>query len=217
MDSQFRATGAPRGPRVVAIAAAVLFAGLGSMLWGASAHAAFIEMRAPSSVEVGNQASIEVWADGLDDEFIGTYDLTVDFDPLLVSFVGVDFGIGLDGPGDSVTGVLPGDGFVELFEVSFGFLDNQTGTDAFRLFTLTFATLAVGVADFSFGFALVSDELGVELSLSGLFGASLNIASREPPIAVPEPGSAGLLLGLFGAGLLARRCRNRLETGQRGG
>jgi len=173
------------------------------LLVGGAAQAAYLEMLPPASVEAGNAASVEVWVNGLSDEYVGSYDLTIDFDPLLVSFLSADFGTALDGPSDSLQFVTPGAGDVNLFEVSLSGLFNQDGFTAFRLFTLNLDTLSAGVAAFAFSGSLVSDALGGELSVTDLIGTSLTITGRT---SVPEPGTLALLgLGFAGLGLVRRR------------
>lgn len=181
------------------------------LLAGGVAQAAYIEILPPPSVEVGDVASVEVWVNGPNDEFVGAYDLTIDFDPLLVSFLSADFGAGLDGPLDSLQLVTPGTGNTNLYEVSFSGLFNQDGFTAFRLFTLNFNTLAAGTTTLSFGTTLVSDALGGELLLSQLIGSSLTINPSTPSANVPEPGS--LLLMVTGLVALAGRSSRRASRG----
>lgn len=143
---------------------------------------------------VGDPVALNVQVDGLDGEWIGAYDLSLGWDPMLLSLSSVGFGSFLDGPADSIAGYDAGAGFLSIFEVSLGFLANQNGFDGFSLFSLTFAPLGSGVASVVFvptGFQVLSNELGEAYSDFGRVGIEVPVS---PPVSVPEPSSLALLL-----------------------
>lgn len=162
---------------------------------------------ATQSATVGDTASVDVIVSGLTDEWIGSYDLAIDWDASLLGFLALTFDIFLDGPADSLQGFTAGAGSVNAFEVSLSSLANQTGNGSFRLFTLTFDTLGTGTSGLTFaqgGTQLLGNELGDGYAEFGLTGASITVNARAT--SVPEPGTLALLgLGLAGLSLSRRR------------
>jgi len=160
------------------------------------------------TVNLGDTASVDVMVTGLTGEFVGSYDFNVSWDAALLSLDSLSFGDALDGPLDSLSGFVNGTGSVNAFEVSLGLLSNQDGLSDFRLFTLSFDTLAVGTSALNFiggiiPTGLLGDELG-ELLPTEVIAGSITI--NEGSVSVPEPGTLALFaIGLGLAGALKRR------------
>ena len=162
-----------------------------------------------ASVTEGTAARVDVLVSGLEDEFIGAYDLTLGWDASLLSLDAVTFDTFLDGPLDSLNGFETVAGALSIFEISLAGLTNQAGLSEFRLFSLDFSTLSAGLAALSLSgdTQILSNEFGVEYEGFGIRSTSLQItAVTEPPTSVPEPASVSLLLiGLAGTLGLRRR------------
>lgn len=157
-------------------------------------------------VALGDPAQVDVIVTDLNNQLVGTYDFNVHWDDSILSLASVDFDIFLDGPvgsiqdfDDSVSGT------VNVFEISLDLLANQDGNTAFRLFTLTFDTLANGLSPLSFtgniapSDQFLGDEDGDSIAQvstgSGRICVGGNCGQPEP---VPEPP----VMMLIGAGLL---------------
>jgi hypothetical protein len=163
-----------------------------------------------ASVTVGGSTSVDVMLSGLVDEYIGSYDLTIDWDAAVLSLQGVVFDIYLDGPADSIAGSSGAAGSVNVYEVSLGTLANQTGSGALRLFSLNFDAIGAGLSSLSFSSVLLGDATGA--SFDGFEASSGSIEVEERPAPVPESGSL-LMLGL---GLAALALSRRQQTQARG-
>jgi Cohesin domain len=147
-----------------------------------------------SSVAVGTAALVDV---GFTDvsSLVGSYDLTIDWDPTLLALSNVTFGTNLDGPDNSIQEFTSGAGTVEVAEVSLGDLSNQTGFGSLPLFTLAFNTLAAGVSPLTFdltanGGPIIGDESGASYTNFSLVNSSVQLTSSVP---VPEPDTTLLL------------------------
>lgn len=181
--------------------------GLFLLLQGSFAHAISLDF-VPSSqtVVVGNSLDVSIVISGLVDNAapsLGTFDLDVLFDPVLLAFTSVVFGNQLDLFGlGSITSVTPGVGSVNLFELSLDLPDdlNNLQAGSFTLATLTFNNLTVGVSPLSLSVNALGDAGGNPLG-ADISGGSVTAT------AIPEPSTI-LLLGSGLAGLVI--CRRKL-------
>ena len=122
----------------------------------------------PSSqnVSLGNLFSINLVISGLSSgtaPSVGTFDLDLFFDPLLLSFVSGTFGNQLDILGlGSLQTISPGFGTVNFFELSLDTIDdlNNLQADSFILATLTFDTLVVGTSSLTLNVNALGDAEG---------------------------------------------------------
>lgn len=166
------------------------------------------------SVTVGSPVSFDIDASGLGNgTALGTYDINLGFDPTLLSYANITFGTGLDvlGLGD-IQGVTPGNGTVEVFELS---LDSVSDLEtlqpsSFKLATLTFKTLATGTnSPITLSVNALGDALGNSIT-ANLQNGSVTINGATT--STPEPASIALLLSggslLFMTGWRTRRNLN---------
>ncbi len=147
-------------------------------------------------VSLGTQAMADVTITGLGSgtaPSVGTFDVSVEFDPSLLSFVSASFGDQLDILGfGSIQSVLPGVGIVNLFEVSLDTIDdlNNLQSDEFVLATLTFDSLAPGTSPLTLTLNALGDAQGQALAAT--------VENGSVTIPTPEPGQflpiAALLL-----------------------
>ncbi|WP_133718254.1 cohesin domain-containing protein [Methylocaldum gracile] len=160
-------------------------------------------------VALGDPAKVDVIVTDLNNQLVGTYDFNVHWNDSILSLASVDFDTFLDGPFDSFQGFDDSvSGTVNVFEISLDLLTNQDGNTAFRLFTLTFNTLANGLSPLSFtdNIASTGEFLGDENGDPFVPPVSAGRGSvcvggncqQSQPIPVPEPP----VVMLMGAGLL---------------
>jgi hypothetical protein len=161
---------------------------IAAMAGSTSASVALNFSPSTSTISVGSEFDVDVFAFGLDETDLAAYILDIGFNDDVLDFKDVTFGAELGYPLDSVTDVTPGIGQVNVAETSMLF-DFSGQPDAFTLFTMTFTAEAFGDSALSF--------LGVELTDSDAnlidsgFGASINV--------VPVPAAVWLLAsGLLG-------------------
>ena len=162
------------------------------------------------NVSVGNSFSVDLRIDGLGDGVapsVGTYDLNVSFDSMLVSFDTATYGTGLDVWGlGSLQATTPGSGSVNLFELSFDTPEdlNLYQPAGFKLATLTFQALSGGTSPLSLSLNAFGDADGVSLPAT-LQNSSVTVT------AVPEPETYVMMLaGLAVLSAVARRRSSRL-------
>ena len=164
------------------------------------------------SVSLGSPVSFAVDISGLGSgTALSAYDVSIGFDPTLLSYTQTNFGdpllgdqldlakSGLNGPS-----ATPSTGSVDLIEFS---LDSTATLNAqqagsFTLATLSFDTLAAGTSALSLTVNSLSDAYGNTIAYSSLNNGSVNI-----PSAVPLPGGLLLFMSGWSALLLAQRRR----------
>lgn len=148
----------------------------------------------------GLQVDVDIRVSGLGTNAapsLGAFDLTVNFDDLVLDFTGLTFGNQLDlfgfdfNPRGFAEDPDSAVGAVSIFEVSLDTVGdlNALQADSFVLATLTFSAMNMGFSFLDFSSVILSDSLGNAL------GATLSSGG----IAVPEPST----LILFGLGILA--------------
>ncbi|MCI0506747.1 MAG: cohesin domain-containing protein [Gammaproteobacteria bacterium] len=170
---------------------------------GSSAFAVTLSfVPANQTVQLGDQATVDVMVTGLVEQYVGTYDFNVSWDASLLSLTNVDFDIYLDSPFSFQSVDASTAGSVNVAELSFDGLFNQDGSSDFRLFSLTFDTLDAGTSLLNFTGNIGGDPTAF---LGDAFGsllqtdAGLGSITIERTAGVPEPSSLLLLMtaGMF--------------------
>ena len=167
------------------------------------------------SVQLGDTVTVDVEISGLGSGVapsLGGFDINVGFNTSLLSLSNVQYsnGLDLDSFGGSFQGeVLLATG-VNVFEVSAqgtSDLDNSQ-SDAFTLFSLTFDTIGLGTSLIDLTLNDLSDALTFPLS-SNLTSGSITVTSTGTPVPVPAT-MALLAIGLIGFALK----RNKSAAGR---
>lgn len=157
----------------------------------------------PGTVQVGQPVLVDLTISGLGAggaPSLGVFDIDVSFDPLLLGLTTVTFGDPVLGDQLDVLGlgalnfITPGDGTVNLFELSFDTIDdlNLLQVGAFTLARLSFNSLAPGTALFALNINALGDAQGNALLEITTSVASLDISM--PSSQVPEPSTLLLVL-----------------------
>ncbi len=164
------------------------------------------------NVELGQQATVDIYVRDLAGSRIGAFDFNVEYDSSVLSVNSVAFGSGLGASLGSFQDVqMPGAGQVNIAELAFVFdlSPFQDGVSDFLLFSLTFDTVAAGMSSLGFSENILGmaggylvDEIGLPV---GPVNAGSGYVTVVPgPVAVPEPASI-LLLAAGLAGLMRRK------------
>ncbi len=161
---------------------------------------------AAQTVELGDQATVNVGVSGLTNEYVEAYNFNVNWDSSILSLDSVTFGSFLGGPLSSNSSSTPMSDSVNVSEISLGPLGGQDGFSNINLFSLTFNTLSIGTSLLSFSGGTGSwmdfrgNDLGSALNLSS---GSINVIEST---SVPGPGSLWLLgIGLVVMGVSRHR------------
>jgi hypothetical protein len=172
-----------------------------------------------SSVQVGDTITTDISLSGLSNQLIGGYDLTIDFNPSVLSVADVTFGPYLDGPLESFQGTNTSvSSQIEVDEVSFGDLANQTGNGTVPFFSITFDTLAAGTSALTFdpvanAGTLLSDQNGVQFTNFEVLDSSVTVTPASVITAAPEldaTRASGAITILVAAFLIVAERRRRI-------
>jgi hypothetical protein len=177
-------------------------------------------------VQVGTPLTADVGFSGLQQQLIGSYDLTIAWNPSLLSFSSLSFGSFLDAP-NSLQDFNASAGSLEVAEDSLGSLANQSGFGSLPLFNVTFNSLAAGTSPIAFntvanGGLTVGDQIGNAFTNFFSFDTSVDITapagSGTGPMMAPEMdvASAGSALTLFVGGVLVLSGRRSTRVPQKG-
>jgi hypothetical protein len=150
--------------------------------------------------EVGESFAVDLVVSGLQETNLAGFDLIVNFDDTILSFLGYTLGDGLGESMDFSLGDLDA-GMVYLSEMSF-LWDLSFQPDRFSLATLSFEGMSRGASDLFFSDVTLSDDWGDQLDAI-LDPSSIMIVDGTNP--VPEPTT----MTLFGVGLILMAGVNR--------
>lgn len=173
-----------------------------------AAPAATISFAPPTqTVGVGSSAVVDVIISGA---YVGAFDLDVTYDPSIVSFREVVFGDFLGAP-FSLQDSAGGGGVVDLAEVSL--LDPaelmQIQPASFRLASIIFDAVGVGVSPLAFSQLLVGDPEALSVMLDSQAGEIRVTGGGEP--LVPEPSTISMFILAGGVLALLRRRRKLIH------
>lgn len=176
----------------------------GCLLLSAASNATTIINVSPNlqQANIGDTVSVNLTISGVNTGAVpalGAYDISLSFDPSLLSFEVATFGSQLDihGLGDVQT-VTPSTGSVEIFEVSLYSANDLTmlQKSSFTLGNIWFQTLAAGTSALTLSVNALADANGNSL-VANTENGSINISS------VPEPDGVQLIAtGLLFFGIL---------------
>ena len=159
-----------------------------------------------STISSGGAVTVDVMISGVVDPWLGSYDISVGFDPAIMTIFAVawpdDF-LGVPSLRDAIFDTVGGSVTVTEITLSPSTLGTvQSGNDPFRLFELIFGpTLGPGTSPLTFTQVALTDGNGSTLA-AGSTNGSIVVGGA----AVPEPTSL-LLLGISAIGGLAVRKR----------
>jgi hypothetical protein len=149
--------------------------------------------------QVSDSLSVDLMVSGLEETNLAGFDLTVNFDDTILSFLGYSLG---DGLGESMD-LSGGDSGAGMFHIGEASLEWDLGfqPDSFSLATLSFEGIAEGLSDLFLSDVTLADDWGNSLQAS-LGNGSVLIGNTS---AVPEPTT----MTLFGLGLILMAGINR--------
>ncbi len=148
------------------------------------------------NVSVGNQFEVDITISDLGNfqaPSVSTFDLDVIFDSNVLSFNKANFGdpvLGdqLDISFGSFTGVTPGSGKTNIFELSFDFpgVLNTSQPESFTLATLTFDAVQQGTSELELQVNALGDALGISIPVVEPIG-NVTVKKTQIPEPFPEP------------------------------
>jgi len=178
---------------------------------------------ADQTVPLGNPASVDIIATESGDpnndlHAMGAFQFVVTYDPGIVDFTSATGGTALD---FSLLGLIvtePAVGQIKLEQVSTEIPADLVASQpsSFRLATLNFDTLSVGISPLRFSDVVLSDEFGGPPPVPNTTSpGSIRVVEKRPP-GVPDGGTtlvllSGALAGLGGVRCLAKR-RSREQS-----
>jgi hypothetical protein len=160
------------------------------------------------SVTLGSPVNMALNIQGLGEPpSIGTFDVTLDFDPTILSFASATFGdpilgdqLDPTGGGNTINFFTLGAGSIELFDLS---LDSAADLNAlqassFSLVGISFSTVGSGSSLLTLSVNALGDENGDALSASLQSGSvDVNTASDVPEPTTVTLGALGVLVGVL--------------------
>ena len=180
-----------------------LIAILGFLHMGSVSAATLDFIPSISNVNENDAFDVDVVISDLGGALVGAFDISVDYDPAVLSATGVQFSGSLgdasffetvSGSDISIAGTVSAFNISLLLDFELAALQPSGG---FTILTLSFLADAIGTSALEFGFSVISDDLGNVISTSNQTG-QVNV--------VPLPGAVWLMItGLMGIGAMARK------------
>ncbi|HYP05825.1 MAG TPA: cohesin domain-containing protein [Bryobacteraceae bacterium] len=142
-----------------------------------------------SGVMLGSTVAVAVDVNGLDagaSPALGVYDITLNYDPAVLTYASISWGTGLDVLGlGSLRNLSFDQNTVRLFELSLDLAEdlNSLQPDAFRLATISFQATGPGTSSLNLMSTTLGDAFGDPLQLSVVNG-SVGVQATDQ---VPEP------------------------------
>lgn len=183
---------------------------------------------ASQNATLGATVSVQVAISGLgvnSPPSLGAYDLNIGFDPTILQFTNSAYGdptlgdqLNLAGLG-SIQSTTPGNGTVEVFELSLDSINdlNNLQAPAFVLVTLTFQALKTGTSPMSVTINALSDAFGNGLGATTA-GGSVSVSQSPiltPVLSTPALVAFALLLAALGAAVMRTRTKDAIRTGSK--
>lgn len=161
------------------------------MLFGAATSTQAFSLSVQSN-GTASSPSADVWLLDRGTTQIGSYDIFITYDSLILAFNNAVFGNYLGGPQDSSPGIDLNNMTVEAYEISF-LNPLPTQPNNFILFTLTFDAIGTGTSLLKFDSVILGDANGDEINTFELINGSVDV---NP---VPEPNTLLLLCAGLGS------------------
>ena len=186
---------------------------LSPLLWVGVASAQTLEVvPSLSAPPVGTTLTADVQISGLASgtPSLGTFDLTLSFDPAVLAFTGAAFGTLLGDPSATPAEAVTAVTAAEIFEVSLLLPAalNALQPDAFTLFTATFDVIGRGATALSVGDIILGDDNGDPLPAMGAVQIIPGAITAGPAMGIPILSAWGTLIligALTGFGVLFLR------------
>ena len=168
-----------------------------SLIFGEVAQAVSLGLNpVTQNVSVGNQFEVDITISDLGNfqaPSVYTFDLDVSFDSSVIAFNDVTFGdpvLGdqLDVLFGSFTGVVPGSGNTNIFEISFDlpWVLDSFQPESFTLATLTFDAIEEGSSELDLEVNALGDAFGVSIPVVEPIG-SVTVKKTRVPESFPQP------------------------------